>query len=67
MSIVISIGQWLIENYVQLFGILIGAIGLAEAITRITPTKKDDGFVERVGSFIRKIMDALRIPNKKKK
>lgn len=41
-------------------------LGVAELITRLTPTKKDDGFIERIGSSIRKGLDLLQVPNKKK-
>jgi hypothetical protein len=38
---------------------------VAETITRLTPTTKDDGAVERVGKVIRKFFDMLGIPNRK--
>lgn len=42
-------------------------IAIAEAITRLTPTEKDDGFVERIGSGIRKVLDIFHVPNNKKR
>jgi len=41
-------------------------LGIAEMVTRLTKTKKDDALVERVGSLIRKIFDALGFPNRLK-
>jgi len=67
LETIMSVGKWLAENYANILGILLSFVIFAEGITRLTPTKKDDGFVERVGSFIRGVMDALKIPNVKKK
>ncbi len=41
-------------------------LGLLELITRLTPTKKDDGFVMRLGELIGKVFDLVKIPNRKK-
>ena len=46
-------------------GLLYLVIGL-ELFARLTPTKKDDGFLERVGALIRKLLDILHIPNIKR-
>lgn len=54
------------ENYIQMIQALLAVVFSIELITRITPTKKDDSFIERVGSVIRKIADFLKIPNVKK-
>lgn len=56
--------QWLIDSKEELAGLLLGLVAVAEVITRLTPTKSDDGFVERVGHFIKKALDALGLPNK---
>lgn len=58
-------------EFVQIQGpILVAAImailTAAEAIVRLTPTKTDDTAVERVGTMIRKMFDALGVPNVKK-
>lgn len=66
MEFITHIGQWLVQNYVELFTIVGLVLGAAEAITRFTPTTKDDAFLERIGSVLRKIMDFLKIPNVKK-
>lgn len=62
-----DIFNWVINNYVELFGVLGLFLALAEGVVRLTPTKADDGAVERIGKLIRQIMDLLRIPNMKKK
>ena len=58
--------SWLKENYVEMLIALSALIGSLELITRLTPTKTDDAFMERVGSIVRKILDFLKIPNVKK-
>lgn len=59
--------KYIAEHYVELFGILLGLVAVAEIVVRLTPTKKDDGAVERLGQVLRKIQDILKIPNVKKK
>jgi len=58
--------KWFGENYQALFLVVAGLVGVAEIIVRLTPTQKDDGAVERIGYYLRKIMDFLKIPNSKK-
>jgi len=57
---------WIKDNYVIILEAAMALVVAAEVITRLTPTKKDDGFVERIGGIIRKTMDLLKIPNIKK-
>lgn len=45
---------------------ILGALTIAEVITRLTPTKKDDGFVQRIGVVITSIFDNIKVPNRKK-
>lgn len=45
---------------------LASIISIAEVVTRLTPTKDDDGAVTRVGERIDKLLDLLRVPNKVK-
>lgn len=54
------------ENYAEILLALSMLVGAAEIIVRLTPTQEDDGFVERVGKVLRKIMDFLKVPNAKK-
>lgn len=44
-----------------------GMLAVAELIVRMTPTKKDDGFVQRIGNVIKKALDIVKIPNVIKK
>ncbi len=46
------------DNWVPL---LLGLIGLAEVVTRLTPTKKDDSILE----WVKKLLDVF-LPNNKK-
>jgi len=51
------------------YGILIAGsaiITAAEFVVRLTPTKKDDGFVQRIANLYGKIFDFLKVPNVKK-
>ena len=57
--------EWLLQNIDKMAAALLALIALAEAIVRLTPTEKDDGAVERVGAIIRKLLDVLKVPNKK--
>jgi len=66
MEFITMVIDFLTVNYIEIVAASLGVIGVAEIITRFTPTKKDDAFLERVGSVFRKIMDYLKIPNLKK-
>ncbi len=56
--------EWIIASpYISL---IIG-LAIAEFITRITPTEKDDGFVQRLGGLIKFILDTVKTPNIVKK
>lgn len=66
MDIIKEVFAWLMANYEGVFVILAGIVGLAEAIVRITPTKKDDGAVQRLGNGLKIVMDFLKIPNMKR-
>lgn len=54
----------------SLFAALVAVGGFAELVVRLTPTKSDDGFMERLGAFLKKAgekvswaLDKLKIPN----
>lgn len=56
--------------FTALFAALVAVGGFAELVVRLTPTKNDDGFMERIGSFIKAAgekvswgLDKLKIPN----
>lgn len=62
--------QFISEHYVQvleLLGLLFASGGVLEVIVRLTPTKSDDGFADRVAAIVDKLMSALKIPNRLKK
>jgi len=67
MEFFMSVYGWLKVNYIDMFMALSMLVAALEMVVRLTPTKADDGFVERLGSWNRKIMDFLKIPNIKKK
>jgi len=66
MEQVMGLYLWLQLNGATIVAIVIGMISVAEAIVRLTPTKADDGAVERVGKFVRNIFDILKVPNRAK-
>ena len=41
---------------------VLGALAGAEVVTRLTPTKKDDGFIKRIGGLVDKIFSVF--PNR---
>lgn len=53
-------------NWETLAALVLGLLGVAELVVRLTPTKTDDGAVERVGKRIRQLFDMLKVPNVKK-
>lgn len=63
MGILTEIWTWIAANYTGFFIVLMGLILVAESIARLTPTLKDDSAVERVGAWVRWVMDLLKIPN----
>lgn len=63
----IIIKDFLVANQIELVGVVMGMLAVAELIVRMTPTKKDDGFVQRIGNVIKKALDIVKIPNVIKK
>lgn len=60
----------LLVEWFQVQGPLIASaimafLGLGEAVVRLTPTEKDDTFVERIGTAIRRFFDLIGLPNYK--
>ena len=55
------------ENYADILLICASLVAAAEVFVRLTPTKKDDSAVERIGGYLRKAMDFFKVPNVKKK
>lgn len=58
-----KLAQWLGENYSQVLQILTLILVVGEMITRLTPTKTDDGFVTRLGAGLDAVLTLLRVPN----
>lgn len=65
MEQVMNFLYWLKDNYIELLSSLgIIMVGL-QMLVRLTPTKKDDGALERVGAKLNWLMDLLKVPNVK--
>lgn len=58
--------DWLVESKEELALAVMTLLTFLEVVVRLTPTKKDDGAMERVGKVVRKVFDFLKIPNVKK-
>ena len=58
------IWMWVCNNPEWAIGLL---LAVAEAITRLTPTKIDDGFIMRLGKIVKWFFDTVKIPNIKRK
>ena len=65
MEMIKEIIAWTLANYEGIFVSLTLIIAGLEVGARITPTKKDDSALERIGGLLRKAMDFLKIPNVK--
>lgn len=66
MEKLIEIFKFIGANWEYITGIILALITVAELVTRITKTEKDDGAVQRVGSVIKKALDILKVPNNTK-
>ena len=62
-----GIVAWLKDHWLEIAALSSALVGIAEMITRLTPTKKDDGFVQRIGAALKKILDLIGVPNNLKK
>jgi len=65
MEFALAIIEWLKGNMDNVVAVVVAFIAFAEAVTRITPTEKDDGFVKRLGEWVDKALKWL--PNNVKK
>lgn len=66
METIKVVWDWVVANYMNVIYFIAALVTAAEIFTRFTKTDKDDGFVERIGSIIKKVMDWLKIPNRVK-
>lgn len=53
-------------NLDKIAALLLAVIALGEAIVALTPTKSDDGFVEKVGKWIKGAIRFFIVNNKVK-
>ena len=65
MEQVLNYLYWMKDNYAELLSSLAAILLGLEMLVRLTPTKKDDGAIERVGHKLRWIMNLLKVPNVK--
>lgn len=59
--------EWIQNNYANVLQILILLVTAGEMITRLTPTKTDDGFIKRIGAQLDRVLTVLKVPNLRKK
>lgn len=57
--------KYMMANKDVFVAAILALLAFAEVVVRLTPTKTDDGVVERIGSVIKKILDFLGFPNNK--
>lgn len=55
--------QWAKDNFLNIVQIVTLLVVAAELITRLTPTKSDDGAVKRLGEQLDKLLTFLKVPN----
>ena len=65
MAWLMDIWSWLSGNWPEMVAALSLLLASAEAIVRLTPTKSDDGAVERIGKILKWIFDLVKAPNVK--
>jgi hypothetical protein len=61
-----SVITFFMENADLIVALVLAILSVMELAVRLTPTKADDGAVERIGKIIRKALDFLKVPNIKK-
>lgn len=61
-----SVITFFMENADLIVALVLAILSVLELAVRLTPTKTDDGAVERIGKIIRKALDFLKVPNIKK-
>jgi hypothetical protein len=57
----------MMANYSQVLQILGLVVVTGQMVTRLTPTKTDDGFLTRAGKLVDVVCDLLKVPNLRKK
>jgi hypothetical protein len=59
--------EWLINNYVYLIGAIGAGIAMGVAITKMTPSKKDDEVMKKIQDIFKKIEDIAGKKEEEKK
>lgn len=59
--------SWFKAHGAEVAVALLMLVGAAEIIVRLTPTKVDDGAVERIGKLLKSGLDKVGLPNRLKK
>ena len=55
---------WFLQaNWDLLVATVLAFLAFLELAVRLTPTKTDDGAVERIGIIVKKVFDLLKVPN----
>lgn len=66
MDAILNQYYWMRDNYVELFTSLAILLIALQGFVRLTPTKSDDAFLERVSKYLDMAMKFLKIPNVKR-
>ena len=57
---------WMRDNYVELLTSTMIIVIALQSLVKLTPTKSDDSFLDRVNSYLEWGMKFLKIPNVKR-
>lgn len=63
MGMILQIYSFIMAHYMEVLAAMGSLLTAAQLIVRLTPTKADDGFVQRLSNYYDKIFDFLKIPN----
>lgn len=59
MEFLLPVVEYLKANSDLILAALVAVVAAGEAITRLTPTEADDGFVKRLGGLLDKLLKFL--------
>lgn len=48
--------DWIVNNWLALTGIALASVALAKAITKVTPTVKDDEIVAKIEEVLQRLI-----------
>lgn len=66
MDTVLNQYYWMRDNYVELLTSLMILLIALQGFVRLTPTKSDDAFLERMSGYLNLVFKWLKIPNVKR-